>query len=82
MEAIMETRKWILIVVGILLVIFGTVFALQGANVIGGSSLMSGNSMYIYVGGVLAVIGVIMLVLGIVSKSKIASTSATAGTAR
>ena len=78
----METRKWGLILVGILLVIFGTVFGLQGANVIGGSSLMSGNSTYIYVGGVLAVIGLIISALGMVSRSKVAATSATTGTAR
>jgi len=60
--------RWALIVVGILLLIFGTIFALQGANVIKGSSVMSGNSAYIYVGGALAVIGLIMLIRGSMSR--------------
>ena len=78
----METRKLAMIIVGILLAIAGTVFALQGANVIGGSSIMNGNSTYIYVGGVLAIIGLILLVMGAMSKSKVASTPAPAGTSR
>jgi hypothetical protein len=59
-----------LIIVGLLLLLFGTVFALQGANVIKGSALMSGNSTYIYVGGVLAVIGLAMMIVGVTSRSK------------
>lgn len=50
------------IVIGLLLVIFGSVFALQGANVIGGSALMSGNPTYIYVGGALVVVGLLLLI--------------------
>ena len=63
-----------MVVVGILLALAGLVFALQGAGVIGGSSLMSGNSMYIYVGAVVLIIGLILLGLGVMSKSKMAST--------
>lgn len=48
---------------GVLLLVLGTVFALQGANVIGGSSLMSGNSDYIYIGGVVAIIGLGVIAL-------------------
>jgi hypothetical protein len=59
-----------LIVFGALLLLFGTGFALQGANIIKGSSVMSGNSTYIYVGGVLAVIGLAMMIVGASSKSR------------
>jgi len=59
-----------LIIVGLLLLLFGTIFALQGANVIKGSAVMSGNSTYIYVGGVLAVIGLIMITVGATSRSR------------
>ena len=52
-----------MLVVGILVLLMGVVFALQGANVIGGSSLMSGNSEYIYIGGVVAVVGLLIIVL-------------------
>lgn len=53
----MKTRRAVLLTVGVIILLMGTVFALQGAGVIGGSSLMSGNSQYIYIGGVVAAIG-------------------------
>jgi hypothetical protein len=53
------------------LAFFGVVFALQGANVIKGSSVMSGNSTYIYVGGALAVIGLVLIATGTTSKPKV-----------
>ncbi len=59
----MNTGKLAVMVVGIVVLLMGIVFALQGANVIGGSSLMSGNSAYIYIGGVVAVIGLILIAL-------------------
>ena len=49
------------VVVGLLLVIFGSVFALQGVGVIGGS-FMSNNPTYIYVGGALVVVGLLLLI--------------------
>lgn len=61
----MNARKSALEVVGILLVLAGVVFSLQGANVIGGSALMSGNSTYIYVGIVVAIVGVFVFALGL-----------------
>lgn len=74
----METRKVAMVIVGILLVLVGVVFALQGDGVIGGS-MMSGNSTYIYVGAIVVIIGVIVLALGAMSKPKMAppSTAAT-----
>ncbi len=52
-----------MVVMGTVVLLMGVVFALQGANFIGGSALMSGNSIYIYVGGVVAAIGLILLFL-------------------
>lgn len=71
----METRRIAMVVVGVLLAFAGVVFALQGAGVIGGS-MMSGNSTYIYVGAVVLVIGLIVLGLGAMSKSKMSPTQA------
>jgi protein-S-isoprenylcysteine O-methyltransferase Ste14 len=48
-------------ILGVILLLAGIVFSLQGANIITGSSLMSGNSTYIYVGIVVAIIGLILL---------------------
>lgn len=46
------------------MVLAGTVFALQGDGIIGGSALMSGNSQWIYIGSIIAVIGIVVIVLG------------------
>jgi protein-S-isoprenylcysteine O-methyltransferase Ste14 len=58
----LDTRKTIMIIVGVILLLMGVVFALQGANVITGSSVMSGNSNYIYIGGVVALVGLVLLI--------------------
>jgi len=52
-----------LVVVGLILLLMGVVFALQGAGDIGGS-VMTGNSIYIYIGGAVALVGLVLLVLG------------------
>jgi uncharacterized membrane protein YidH (DUF202 family) len=53
-----------LIVVGIVALLVGAVFAGQGANLIPGSS-MTGDRTWLYIGLALAVIGVVLLVAGI-----------------
>jgi len=58
-----NSRKLVLLVLGVLLLLAGIVFSLQGANIITGSSLMSGNSTYIYVGAIVAIIGLALLAL-------------------
>ena len=45
-------------VVAILVILAGVVIALQGANIIGGSALMSGHRRWLYIGVVLAIVGV------------------------
>jgi uncharacterized membrane protein YdcZ (DUF606 family) len=59
-----------IVAVGILILLAGTVFALQGANVIGGSSMMNGSSTWIYVGGLLAVVGLLITIMGFASKPR------------
>jgi len=56
-------RKLALLILGVLLLLAGIVFSLQGANIITGSSLMSGNSTYIYAGAIIAIIGLALLAL-------------------
>ncbi|RFA13661.1 hypothetical protein B7R22_13495 [Subtercola boreus] len=53
-----------LIVIGVIALIVGAVFAGQGANLIPGSS-MTGDRMWLYIGVVVAVVGVILIVLGL-----------------
>ncbi len=58
------------IILGILLVLIGTVFALQGDNIIGGSALMSGNPTYIYVGIAVVAFGLVLIMIGAFSGSR------------
>jgi uncharacterized Tic20 family protein len=53
-----------LIVVGVVALLVGAVFAGQGANLIPGSS-MTGDRTWLYIGLALAVVGVVLLVVGI-----------------
>ncbi len=57
----MNSRKAAVAIVGVVVLVLGVVFALQGANIIGGSSLMSGDPTYMYVGAILAVVGFLVL---------------------
>ena len=59
----MNSRRLVLVILGALILLAGIVFSLQGADIITGSSLMSGNSTYIYVGAVVAIIGLALLAL-------------------
>jgi len=47
-------------IVGIILVLLGGLWILQGSNVIGGS-VMSGQSQWLYIGIVVLIVGVIAL---------------------
>ncbi|HYA56185.1 MAG TPA: hypothetical protein VED22_05240 [Nitrososphaerales archaeon] len=59
----MNSPRLALVVLGVLVLLAGVVFSLQGANIITGSSLMSGNTTYIYVGAIVAIIGLALLAL-------------------
>jgi hypothetical protein len=56
-------KGWVSVVIGVLLVLAGTVWALQGLDVLGGSA-MSGNSMWAIIGPIVAVAGLVLLILG------------------
>ncbi|HEY3903548.1 MAG TPA: hypothetical protein VGM14_06590 [Streptosporangiaceae bacterium] len=57
-------RNWLLGLGGVVLIIAGALWALQGFNVIGGS-FMSGNSAWAIIGPVIAIIGLVMAVIGL-----------------
>ena len=65
----MNSRKVILIAVGVLFLLGGLVMAFQGAGYVGGS-YMTGDPTYIYVGGVVAIIGLLLIALGLRSGQK------------
>ena len=53
--------KWLLNIIGVILVLVGIVWFFQGLNVLLGS-FMSGNSLYTYLGSLLVVVGGMILV--------------------
>ena len=52
------------VVVGVVVIIVGAVFAGQGLNLIPGSS-MTGDRMWFYVGSILIIVGIVLVVLGL-----------------
>jgi hypothetical protein len=56
--------RGLLVVAGVLVAVAGTVFALQGFGVLGGSA-MSGSGFWAAAGPVIAVIGLIILTAGV-----------------
>jgi hypothetical protein len=63
-------RRAIPVVIGVVLLLLGIGWASQGAGLIGGSSLMDNNSTFIYLGGVVAVLGIALVAYGAMSKAK------------
>lgn len=57
-------RNWLVAVVGVVLVVVGVFWALQGFGTIGGS-FMSNNSAFEIIGPVIAVIGLLLTIVGI-----------------
>jgi hypothetical protein len=55
--------KWVLLVVGVLLVLTGTLWTLQGLDVVGGSA-MSGVTLWAIVGPIVGVVGLVLAILG------------------
>jgi hypothetical protein len=53
-----------LIIVGVIALLVGLVFAGQGANLIPGSA-MSGSHMWLYIGLVVAIVGIVLIALGL-----------------
>ncbi|HEX4057470.1 MAG TPA: hypothetical protein VHX87_04020 [Galbitalea sp.] len=53
-----------LIVIGAIALVIGAVFASQGANLIHGSA-MSGEPMWLYIGIFVAVVGIVLIVIGL-----------------
>lgn len=48
-------------VIGIILILLGGIWVAQGANILKGSAVMSGQSQWIWIGLVVVVVGVVAL---------------------
>ena len=57
-------KKVLLIVVGLVLLLLGVIFGLQGAGAMGGAA-MSGSSFWAVAGPVIAVVGLVVAGLGL-----------------
>ena len=55
--------KWVLIIVGVLFLVVGVIWALQGTNVLSYGQ-MAGHRRWIVIGGGLGIIGIILIILG------------------
>lgn len=55
--------RYVIVVVGAILVVFGVVFGLQGVGIVGGSA-MTGELAWAIIGPVLAVIGLVLVGFG------------------
>ncbi|MER7283660.1 hypothetical protein ABT369_55490 [Dactylosporangium sp. NPDC000244] len=55
--------RWVFVVVGVLALLAGIVWTLQGLDVLGGSS-MSGSTRWAVIGPIVAVVGLVLLLRG------------------
>lgn len=59
-----RTGRLTLLIIGIVAVLFGALFAGQGANLIPGSS-MTGDPTWLYIGLALVVLGLVLILFGV-----------------
>jgi hypothetical protein len=55
--------RWVWLVLGVLAILVGSVWTLQGLNILGGSA-MSGHGLFAVIGLIVGVIGVFLVVFG------------------
>ena len=58
-------KKALLVGVGVVLVLAGAIFTLQGLGDIGGDNAMSGHTFWAIVGPVIALAGVVLAIIGV-----------------
>ena len=56
--------KPVLITVGVIVALLGLLFTLQGLGVVGGSA-MSGSTLWAVLGPIIAIVGIVLVVLGL-----------------
>jgi hypothetical protein len=65
--------KWLLIIIGALLILLGGVWVLQGTHVLT-QGVMAGDMKWTLIGGILAAVGIVLLLVGILKKKAIRKT--------
>ena len=62
-------KGWVPLTLGLLAVVVGAVWTLQGLGYVGGS-VMSGVTLWAIVGPVVAVVGLVLIVVGIRARNR------------
>lgn len=63
-------KRWTFVIVGIVLLVAGVIFMLQGLDVFGGSGGMNGNKTWAVLGPIIAIVGLVLLVTGARARSR------------
>ncbi|MDR6613799.1 hypothetical protein [Leifsonia sp. 1010] len=61
--------KWLFLVIGIVLVLIGLLWTLQGLNVLGGS-VMSGSPVWGTIGPIVLIAGVALIIVALVRRRR------------
>jgi hypothetical protein len=61
--------KWLFLVIGIVLVLIGLLWTLQGLNVLGGS-VMSGSPVWGTIGPIVLIVGVVLIIVALVRRRR------------
>jgi hypothetical protein len=56
--------RWVGLVIGVIAVLVGAVWTLQGLNILGGS-VMSGRTIFAVIGPIIALVGLGLIVVGV-----------------
>ena len=65
-----HVKRWTFMIVGIVLLIAGVIFMLQGLDVLGGNGGMNGNKTWAVLGPIIAIVGIVALVTGARARSR------------
>jgi xanthine/uracil permease len=71
----MMMMRAIPVVIGVILVLVGIGWASQGAGMMGGSSLMDNNQTFIYLGALVALVGIALVAFGATRRGKATTTT-------
>lgn len=68
-EPITMNIRWSNLIAGLIVLALGTLWALQGANLVGGS-FMTGQALWIWIGIPVAVIGLFLIYRGLTGRAR------------
>lgn len=60
--------RWVFIIVGIILILLGGLWALQGLGILLGSP-MTGQTRWLIIGAILVIIGIVLFLMGLRRRS-------------